>query len=78
MDMKEFGMEPDLEEIWSKSNFSFKALVKKQTKQLALTNLNKTKEKHSKMENLQYAELGMQKYLKWKNYSKTSKNLIQI
>ena len=64
IDMKEFDMEPDLEQIRSKSNFSFKALVKKQTKQLALTNLNKTKEKHSKMENLQYAELGMQKYLK--------------
>ena len=64
LDMKEFGMELDLEQIRSKSNFSFKALVKKQTKQLALTNLNRTKEKHSKMENLQYVELGLQKYLK--------------
>ena len=64
IDMKEFGMVPDLEQIRSKSNFSFKALVKKQTKQLALTMLNITKEKHSKMENLQYVELGMQKYLK--------------
>ena len=43
---------------------SFKKVVKKQIKELALLRLNQKQEGHSKMINLEYTDLEMQEYLK--------------
>ena len=64
LDLKEFGIKEDLEWIKSKSKLSFKLLMKKVTREVAKQTLERIKEKHSKMENLMYADLEMQSYLK--------------
>ena len=47
-----------------RSHDSFKRYVKIKTKEYSLDYLLKLKEKHSKMENLDYIELKLQNYLK--------------
>ena len=64
MDLKEFGLEDDVEWIKAKSKCSFKTMMKKLTREVAIQTLNREKEKHSKMNNLTYADLEMQSYLK--------------
>ena len=64
MDLEEFGLDEDLNWIVSKSKPVFKNLVKKQARLLALEQLLKKKEGHSKMMNLSYTKLDMQEYLK--------------
>ena len=63
-DLKDLDIGLDLDEIKQKSDFSFKRLVKMKTKEYALDFLMKIKEKHSKMEKLDYVELKLQNYLK--------------
>ena len=63
-DLKDLDIGLDLDEIKQKSDFSFKRLVKIKTKEYALDFLMKIKEKHSKMEKLDYVELKLQNYLK--------------
>ena len=63
-DLESFGMAEELENIKNKTKFSFKALVKKQARELALMTLLKMKEPHTKMDDLDYSELAMQNYLK--------------
>ena len=63
-DLELFGIPEDLKWIKSKTKLSFKALVKKQTRELALLTLINKKETHSKMNDLDYLELSMQNYLK--------------
>ena len=63
-DLKEYNLGEDLEWIRSKSKESFKTLVKKKTEEIALEELMKAKEKHTKMENLVYDKLELQNYLK--------------
>ena len=43
-------------------------MVKKKTKELAFKMLNKKKESHNKMQNLEYSELKMQSYLQEPNF----------
>ena len=64
MDLREFGLEEDLEWIKAKSKLSFKNMMKNVTREVAFETLIKKKEKHSKMDNLTYADLEMQSYLK--------------
>ena len=62
--MRSFGLNPSLEWIITKSKLSFKALVKRQARELALLELNMKKDGHSKMDDLDYSEMSMQMYLK--------------
>ena len=62
--LKELDIDLTLEEIQKKSKNSFKRLVKTKTREYALHFLLDLKEKHTKMDNLQYTELKLQKYLK--------------
>ena len=61
--LEEFGGE-DLDWMKNKSKSSFKTIVKKQARKLALHTLILEKERHSKMENLNYKNLEMQDYSK--------------
>ena len=63
-DLSDLKINLSFEEIKRKSEWSFKRLIKIKSKEYALEYLLKLKEKHSKMENLHYHELKMQKYLK--------------
>ena len=63
-DLKDFGIVLNLEEIRGKSPYTFKKHVKIKSKEFALDELLKLKSKHSKMENLDYTELNLQKISK--------------
>ena len=63
-DLDEFGLSSNLAWIKSKSKSSFRAIVKKKTREFASITLTKKREKHSKMDNLTYGDLEMQGYLK--------------
>ena len=63
-DLREFGLEDELNLIKMKTKLSFKTLVKKKMREVALAKLIQKKEKHSKMTNLNYTTLMMQGYLK--------------
>ena len=63
-DLKEFGMSEDLQYLKEKSVYQFKRIVKAKMKENALNYLFSLKEKHSKMDDLCYTELKLQKYLK--------------
>ena len=52
VDLKDFGIIQDLEEIKSKSTYSFKKIVQVKFKEYALYKYLGKKEKHSKLENL--------------------------
>ena len=52
-----FEMSEELEIIKKKTKFSFKALVKKQAKALALLTVLEKKAPHTKMNDLEYLEL---------------------
>ena len=51
------------EDIQSKSKEAFKRIVKVKSKKFALERLTKKQSTHSKMENLVYKELKMQRYM---------------
>ena len=59
----------ELEDIKNKSKSSFKNLVKVKTQEYTLNYLLNKKERHSKMENLNYFKLKLQNYLRDKNIS---------
>ena len=63
-DLVDFGLEPDLNLIKSKSKWSFKTLIKIKAKEFALCFLLDKKDTHSKLKNLNYRDLNMQDYLK--------------
>ena len=64
LDLDDLGILDDLNWIREKSKWAFKTLVKKQVSELALVKLLEQKERHSKMADLEYSELDIQKYLK--------------
>ena len=77
-DLKDFKINLSLEEIKGKTEWSFKRLVKKKSNEYALDYLLKMKQKHSKMDNLQYEELKIQNYLKDENITvKEAQNLFK-
>ena len=61
--MEEFGIPADFEYLVSKSKDSFKKIVKSKAREFAFEDLLEKKEKHSKMEHLNYTELKIQPYL---------------
>ena len=62
--LKEHDISLSLDEMKKKSEYSFKRLVKIKAEEFTLNYLLGLKEKHTKMENLDYIELKLQKYLK--------------
>ena len=62
--------------IRSKSREAFKNVVKLKAKELALKKLTAKKDTHSKMTNLNYAEIAMQKYMLRENLKKEQKILM--
>ena len=73
-DLKDFGIPFDLEYIKSKSEYSFKRLVKVKAQEYELYKLNSMK--GSKMESTFHASLQMQTYLKLENISPDEAKLI--
>ena len=55
--LEEYGIALDFELLKLKSKESFKKLVKKKANAIALENLQKQQEKHSKMKRLEYSKL---------------------
>ena len=62
-DLEDFGIPCSFEYIQSKSKEAFKRIVKVKSKEFALERLTKKQSTHSKMENLVYKELKMQRYM---------------
>ena len=60
-DLIEFGISMDFNDIKRKSKDAFKRLVKSRTKEIAFRKLSKMKNEHSKMSNLEYSELEINK-----------------
>jgi hypothetical protein len=58
-DLADLVIREDLSFIQAKSLFSFKNLVKTKIKEYALDILNKSKSRHSKMDDLIYTELNI-------------------
>ena len=75
-DLKELGIGDDLSWIMKKSKMSFKSLVKKQVRELALFKLSQKKQGHSKMSNLNYTNLEIQEYLKKKDITPTQAKIV--
>ena len=63
-DLEDLGIPQDFTFMKSKSKLAFTSLLKVKTKEYTLGQLLVMKSKHSKMDNLTYTELKMQKYLK--------------
>ena len=68
-DLDDFEISSDLNEIKSKSKYSFKKLVQSRAKEHALYKLLEKKQNHSKLVNLFYPELKIQNYLKLEKLS---------
>ena len=68
-DLEDFDIPVDLDFIRSKSEYSFKNLVKKKAKEYAFHKFMVKKMKHSKLDDLFYSKLEMQKYLKSNQFS---------
>ena len=63
-DLEDFSLPCSIDFVKTKSKYSFKKLVKTKSKDYALYKFLQRKETHSKLVNLNYTELAMQKYLK--------------
>ena len=75
-DLKDFNIPCDFEYIENMSQEAFKRKVKVKAKDLALTNLKKLQENHSKMEKLHYNELKLQTYLKEEQFTIYQKKML--
>ena len=75
-DLADLGNKPNLEEIESKSKMSFKTMVKIETKEFALDNLNLSKFKHQNMDNPIYTEWKNQDYLLSEEISVQQKRIL--
>ena len=62
LDLEEFDIPVNLEEIKAKSKYTFKKEVKERAKELSMSILMKKKEGHIKMENVEYGNLKIQSY----------------
>ena len=67
IDLADFHILPNLNEIKKKSKNCFKKMVKIKAKEYELSTLLKRKQTHTKMSNLSYSKLEMQEYLKLVN-----------
>ena len=63
-DLSDFDLPCNFEYFERKSKAAFKKIIDKKSKELASDKFIKFRASHSKMKNLQYDELKLQKYLK--------------
>ena len=75
-DLIDLGIRNDFSYLESKTQISFKNLVKARIKEFALDMLNESKYEHSKMDNLLFTELKIQEYLVAENISVEQKRNI--
>ena len=76
-DLRDFELPSHLEYFEGKSKAAFKRIMDKKCKQFALDKFNELKSLHSKMKNLHYDDLKLQKYLKLKELTvEESKHLL--
>ena len=75
-DIKEFGFTENFNWYQSKTKETFKNIVKQKSKEITLELLTAKKETHSKMENLNYIEFGIQEYFKNPAVSRTQAKLV--
>ena len=75
-DLEEFGIQSNLEHIKSKSKETFKKIVKVKAKEVALKKLILKRDTHSKMANLLYTNIEIQKYLLREDMTTTQKRLV--
>ena len=68
-DLNLFKIEPDLKQIAGKSQNVFKKFVKVKAAEYEFRRLMNLKQKHSKMDNLNYSKLELQGYLKLKSFN---------
>ena len=76
IDLQDFNIRPNLEEIKGKSKNSFKRIVKIKAREFELSQLLKKKQKHSKMASLNYGKLEMQEYLKLNNINSSMAKIL--
>ena len=62
VDLADFEISSDFNEVRSKTKMTFKKNVKTKAKEYALKMLTKQQEKHSKMKNVHYKKLEIQEY----------------
>ena len=76
-DLRHFELPSQLEYFEGKSKAAFKRIMDEKCKQFALDKFNESKSLHSKMKNLHYDDLNLQKYLKLKELNvEESKHLM--
>ena len=75
-DLIDFGINESLDVIKSKSEYSFKNLVKKKAYEYAFYSFLEKKESHSKLDKLFYTKLDTQPYLKDGDLSKEQSQLV--
>ena len=75
-DLVDFKIPIDVEFIKSKSKSAFKNLVKSKSKEFAFERFICSKEKHSKLKNVDYDKLKMQQYLKENKFNTADARLI--
>ena len=63
-DLEDIGLALDLDFIKSKSDFSFKSMIKRRIREYAFYSFLEKKESHTKLDGLFYTELKMQQYLR--------------
>ena len=66
-DLEDFKIEPNLSKLKKQSKNSFKRIIKIKMKDFALNYLLQLKSSHSKMDNIIYTNLELQKYLRTEN-----------
>ena len=76
IDLDDFDIPVDLDFIRKKSHLSFKDLVKRKAKERMLQKMLEKKSTHSKMKDLYYTEIQMQKYMKQKCFNVQEAQLI--
>ena len=75
-DLDDFKIPINFEFIAAKSREAFKKLVKTKASELALVKLLETKAGHTKLENLEYYELGIQDYFKRDDITNEHKQML--
>ena len=75
-DLKELNITENFMDIRSKTKEAFKKHVKQKARDVALEQLLDKKSKHSKMKNLEYTELKMQKYFQETQFTKEQTHFI--
>ena len=75
-DLTDFGLSLDLDILKNISNNSFKSKVKKKAKEYAFYTFLEKQHSHSKLDNLSYSGLRLQKYLNLENMTNLEAQIV--